>query len=196
MSREVHVRFYEQRRGKFPPLTLLIILCRSQQEAEQALRNLKQWVEANGLELHAQKTRIATMKEPGSYFDFLGYRFRRTRKGQLKRFSSPKSEKRLREKLRRPTRRANGKSLEAIICHCNRVLKGWFEYFKHSSKWAFRALDGWVRMRLRSILRKRTKRKGRGRGSDHQRWPNAYFAKLGLFSMSAAWEEAISPQRG
>jgi len=41
-------------------------------------------------------------------------------------------------------------------------------------------------MRLRSILRKRHKLKGRGRGADHQRWPNAYFTDLGLFSLTAA----------
>ena len=38
-------------------------------------------------------------------------------------------------------------------------------------------------MRLRSILRKRMKKKGRGRGSDHQRWPNTYFAELGLYTV-------------
>ena len=38
-------------------------------------------------------------------------------------------------------------------------------------------------MRLRSILRKRMKKEGRGRGLDHQRWPNAYFAELGLYTV-------------
>jgi hypothetical protein len=46
------------------------------------------------------------------------------------------------------------------------------------------------RMRLRSILRKRHKGKGRGRGSDHHRWPNHYFAELGLYSLEQAWIEA------
>ena len=43
-------------------------------------------------------------------------------------------------------------------------------------------LDRWVRMRLRSILPHRQGGQGRGRGADHQRWPDAYFAELGLFS--------------
>lgn len=171
-----------------------VVVCASRQEAEEALETVRRWLEDNGLQLHPDKTRLVDMTIPGAYFDFLGYRFRRTRKGRLAKIPSPKSEKRLREKLKRPTRRANGKSLEEIIVRCNRVLKGWYEYFKHSSKWALKALDGWVRMRLRSILRKRMKRRGRGRGSDHQRWPNAYFAKLGLFSMYTAWEEAASPR--
>jgi hypothetical protein len=46
-------------------------------------------------------------------------------------------------------------------------------------------LDRWLRMRLRSILRKRVGRKGRGHGKDHQRYPNAYFAELGLISLKA-----------
>jgi RNA-directed DNA polymerase len=41
-------------------------------------------------------------------------------------------------------------------------------------------------MRLRSILRKRIGLKGRGRGSDHQRWPNAFFAGQGLYSLKTA----------
>ena len=68
----------------------------------------------------------------------------------------------------------------------NRTLVGWFEYFKHSHRFTFSSLDGWVRMRLRSILRKRRGRKGRGRGLDHHRWRNSFFADAGLFSLVAA----------
>ena len=51
-----------------------------------------------------------------------------------------------------------GQSLQAIIQSLNPTLRGWFEYFKHSYKTTFSALDGWIRMRLRSILRKRSGR--------------------------------------
>ena len=60
---------------------------------------------------------------------------------------------------------------------------------------ALRGLDGWVRGRLRGILRKRAKLKGRGRGRDHQRWPNRYFAEVGLFSLENAWREEIASLR-
>lgn len=174
----------------------LIIACKTREEAEATLEMLREWTQANGLELHPEKTRIAEMNQPGEHFDFLGYRFKLSKRGKITRFPSPKSEKRLREKLRGLTRRANGKSMEEIISRCNRVLKGWFEYFKHSNKGALESFDGWLRMRLRSILRKRRNGRGRGRGADSQRWPNAYFAKLGLFSLTTARAEAISPQRG
>ena len=79
------------------------------------------------------------------------------------------------------------------VCKAFEKLHGWFEYFKHAYPTALNSVDGWVRMRLRSILRKRSRRKGRGRGTDHQRWPNAYFTEHGLFSCVAARAEAVSP---
>ncbi|MCK5878485.1 MAG: group II intron reverse transcriptase/maturase [Holophagae bacterium] len=174
----------------------LIIACKTREEAEAALEMLREWTQTNGLELHPEKTRIAEMNQPGEYFDFLGYRLKLGKKGKIMRFPSPKSKKRVREKLKGMTRRANGKSMEETISRCNRSLEGWFEYFKHSNKWGLMDIDSWLRMRLRSILRKRRNGKGRGRGNDHHRWPNVYFTKFGLFSLSTARKEAISPQRG
>jgi len=65
-------------------------------------------------------------------------------------------------------------------------LRGWYEYFKHSHKTTFPRIDSWIRMRLRSILRKSRGGKGRCRGAGHQRRPNAYLANLGLFTLTAA----------
>jgi RNA-directed DNA polymerase len=50
-------------------------------------------------------------------------------------------------------------------------------------------------MRLRSILIKRRGLEGRGRGIDHQRWPNRYFEKLGLFCLLDARETEIASLR-
>ena len=93
---------------------------------------------------------------------------------------------RLKDAIRAKTKRTNGHSLQFITAELNRVLRGWFEYDKHSHQHTFSSLDGWIRMRLRSILRKRNGRRGRGRGLDHHRWPNAYFANVGLFSLVTA----------
>lgn len=76
--------------------------------------------------------------------------------------------------------------MQVVIADVNRTLRGWFEYFKHSYKTTFSNLDRWIRMRLRSILRKRSKRHGRGRGVDHQRWPNSFFAEHRLFCLNEA----------
>ena len=106
-----------------------------------------------------------------------------------------KSEQKLRDTIRAQTRRTHGQSLAATLVELNRTLVGWFGCFKHSHKTTFAPLDGWVRMRLRSILRHQRGGQGRGRGADHQRWPNAYFAECGLFSLVTAHATASQSSR-
>ena len=90
---------------------------------------------------------------------------------------------------------ANGRSTNAIVVDLNRTLVGWYAYFRHVKDSALAAIDGWIRMRLRSILRKRRGGKGRGHGSDHQRWPNRSFSKLGLFCLLDAHELEMASLR-
>ncbi|TAG08253.1 MAG: group II intron reverse transcriptase/maturase [Verrucomicrobia bacterium] len=173
----------------------MIVLCRSQEEATAALERLKEWMEEAKLTLHPEKTRTVDMSEIGSHFDFLGYRFQRSRRGKLMKLVRPKSLRKLRETIKPKTRRTNGKSMEAIAADINRTLKGWYSYFKNAKASELGSIDGWIRMRMRSILRKRNRLKGRGRGRDHQRWPNRYFMKLGLFCLLAAQETEIASLR-
>lgn len=163
-----------------------VILCRSQSEAEQALAEVSQWCEAEGLTLHPTKTRIVEVGKEG--FDFLGYHIQVSRQGRLTRWPRKKSEQKLKDSLRAKTRRTDGRSLQVIIAGVNTTLCGWFGYFQHSCRSTFKFVDCWVRMRLRSILRKRMGGRGRGRGRDHQRWTNAYFANQGLYSLVTAYE--------
>ena len=44
-----------------------VILCQSREQAEAALRQIQQWVEAHGLTLHPQKTRIVDARERGGF---------------------------------------------------------------------------------------------------------------------------------
>lgn len=112
-----------------------------------------------------------------------------------KRWPRKKSLQKLKDSLRVDTSRASGRSMTCIIALVNRRLRGWFEYFKHSVRGTFRPLDGWLRRRLRSILRKRSKRRGIAQGADNHRWPNAFFAKHGLFSLELAHRLACQPSR-
>lgn len=161
-----------------------VVLCRSRDEAERALAEVQEWTATAGLQLHPDKTRIVDATQPGG-FDFLGYHFERGRH-----WPSKKSLNKHKDAIRHQTRRTNGKSLQEIIKKVNQVRRGWFEYFKHSYRTTFEPLDKWTRMRLRSILRKRQGKRGRGRGTDHHVWPNAYFAELGLFSYCTAYAQA------
>lgn len=161
-----------------------VILCRSEAEARNALSEVESWMAQAGLQLHPDKTRIVDACKPGG-FDFLGYHFERGY-----RWPSKKSLRKHKDAIRAATRRTNGHSLREIVRVVSVQMRGWFEYFKHSHWTTFEPLDGWVRMRLRSIQRKRHGFKGRGRGRDHHRWPNAYFTDLGLFSYRVTHEQA------
>lgn len=161
-----------------------VILCGSKEEAEDTLARIRQWMEAAGLTLHPTKTRIVDASQKGG-FDFLGYHFERGYRWPRK-----KSLEKFREAIRAKTRKLRSGSMSEIIGEVNQTLRGWFEYFKHSHKTTFQPLDGWVRQRLRTILRKRHKGSGRARGRDQQRWPNAYFAELGLISLTTARAKA------
>jgi RNA-directed DNA polymerase len=158
----------------------MVVLCTTEAEAHQALARLRELLAGRGLRLHPLKTKVVdATQRPG--FEFLGYRFF----GKY-RYPRSKSTMKLRNSIRAKTPRTNGESLERIIKRVNASLRGWFVYFKHSSRHAFKEIDAWVRMRLRSILRRRSKRRGRGTGLDHRRWPNAYFQQLGLFNLTQA----------
>ena len=161
----------------------MVVLCRNREEAAAALSALKEWMEGAGLTLHPDKTRVVDMSLADSHFDFLGYRFKRSRRGRIIRLVRPKSLRKLREAIKPKTRRNNGKSMDAIVADLNRTLKGWYGYFKHVHPGELGEIDQWMRMRLRSILRKRRGGRGRGRGRDHHRWPNRYFTGLGLFCL-------------
>ena len=156
-----------------------VILCRTAEDAAQALALVQRWTTAAGLRLHPTKTQVVEMQSPGG-FDFLGYHFEHGH-----RWPRTKSLRKLKDAVRQKTRRTNGHSLACIIADVNRTLVGWLNYFKYSH-YSFRDLDKWIRMRLRSILRTRQHRRGRGRGRDHQRWPVAFFTAAGLFSLSHA----------
>jgi RNA-directed DNA polymerase len=159
-----------------------VIMCKDEAEAKQALHTVGQLVTERGLVLHPEKTRVVNISEAGQGFDFLGYHFERGTRWPRK-----KSLKKLKDTIRSQTGRSNGQSLSVIAANLNRTLKGWFEYFKHSHKWTFPMLDGWIRRRLRSILRQHSKRyKGISGNRDHRRWPNKFFQELGLFSLEDA----------
>lgn len=163
-----------------------VVLCRSVEQAQAALAEVKAWVEENGLSLNAEKTHVGDCRQPGQGFEFLGYCF-----AVRRRWVRRKSLKAMRERIRMRTKRTRGDSLAQIIVELNPTLRGWFNYFKHAHPMTFSRMDSFVRRRLRAILRKQEKRPGMGRcREDHQRWPNKFFATHGLFTMVAAWELA------
>ena len=147
---------------------------------------IQDWVARAGLRLHPEKTHLGDSRQKGQGFEFLGYRFEAGR-----RFVRKKSLSRLKDSIRAKTRRTRGTSLSRIVADLNPVLRGWFGYFKHAHPKTFEIVDKFTRRRLRAVLRKQQKRPGFGRClNDHRRWPNAFFAAAGLFTLETAWLNA------
>ena len=154
-----------------------VVLSRTKEEAETVLAFLREWTGTAGLTLHPTKTRIVNAATEG--FDFLGWHFRGGKKWPRK-----KSLQKLQDKLRPLTRRTNGRSLREIVARVNPILRGWYGYFRESHRTGLSGPDGWLRRRLRAMLRKGEKRPGYGLSeADSRRWPNRWFAARGLFSL-------------
>lgn len=176
----------------------LVILCRSQNEAECILARIREWMTENGLELHPTKTRIVDMGKPGNSFDFLGYTFiHREKNGtsRLVRIPRKKSLQRFRDLIRGLTPRKSGTSMEHTIARINASSRGWFEYYKHCTSTVFDSMDGFIRRRLRAILLKWHRCPDFGNHNAHFVWPNTYFAEQGLFSMYRAHAAVRNPAR-
>ncbi len=155
----------------------MVVLCQTKEQAQEVLSYLQEWTKEAGLILHPTKTRIVDSTTEG--FDFLGWHFREGKKWPRK-----KSLQKLRDKLRPLTKRTNGKSLGEIIAKANPILRGWRAYFRESHPLGLATPDGWLRRRLRAMLRKREKRPHYGRSiSAHCQWPNRWFAEQGLYSL-------------
>lgn len=155
-----------------------VVLCRSEFEAEVALQTVREWVDQAGLTLHPTKTKIVDSRVQS--FQFLGYSFRgkqiHPRSGSLMK---------LKDTIRQKTPRKSGVPLEFTIASLNASLRGWFAYFRHARWPVFKDVDAMVRRRLRRLLRKRHRRNPQ-RLPATRRWPNAFFADHGLYSLRAA----------
>jgi len=148
----------------------LLVLCRNPQEAEHAMVFVRKVLARMKLVLNEEKSRLTDFS---SGFEFLGFHFHGhhigIRSSSLNRF---------RDKVRRLTRRQQGRSIDAVIADLNPVVRGWAGYFgKADVSCTFTALDAWIRMRIRSYKFKRRCR------NDNWRLPNKRLAKWGLLSL-------------
>jgi group II intron reverse transcriptase/maturase len=167
----------------------LVILCRSEKDAEEALWRLGVLMGRLELTLHPQKTKVVCLKEGREGFDFLGFHFRkvlswRYRKYYLQRWPSRKAMKALREKIRAIVggRKRTDRSLGKVIGELNPVLRGWGNYFGvGNSTRKFQQMDSYVRERLCLFLSKKHGKSGRGWAT---RWQHINFRAGGLYQLS------------
>jgi len=103
------------------------------------------------LTVNEGKSRVSRVTER----QFLGYRLLQTGKLSL----SKKSEARVKEAIRALTQRSRGKSLEQVITELNKKLGGWVNYYKLIDRpEQLKALDSWIRGKLRCYRLKQRKR--------------------------------------
>jgi len=142
-----------------------VVLARYQSE------RLVAFVETNleqrfGLAINRDKTRVVDLKEPKTHLDFLGYSFRfdRDLKGRDGRYlnlqPSKKSLTRVKAKLHAMTGpRHCFEPIPELIGRVNRMLTGWAQYFSQGyPAMTYRAVNTYVRERLRTHLRRRSQR--------------------------------------
>jgi RNA-directed DNA polymerase len=133
-----------------------VILCPTQQRAEQARLLVAEILATLGLHLHPDKTRIVGLTRGRQGFDFLGFHhhkvasWRRRGRYYLHRWPATRAMNAIRAKLREATdRRFVGHSLAWIVGNLNRVLRGWGAYFRHgNSARKFADIDSYVHERL------------------------------------------------
>jgi RNA-directed DNA polymerase len=184
------------------------IYVRSRRAGERVMANVEQFL-AKRLKLKLNKAKSAVAKP--SIRKFLGFSF--TSGDQPRRRIAPQAIDRFKARVRELTRRTGGRSLSQTAKELSRYLIGWRGYFGFcETPSVLRALDQWIRRRLRAIAWKqwrrgrtrfaKLRRRGVGRelaartaGSPHGPWrlshspaltralPNAFFTSLGLATL-------------
>jgi RNA-directed DNA polymerase len=150
----------------------VVVLCHSQEQAEQVKARLAQWLAPRGLAFNEDKTKIVHLNEG---FDFLGFNVRRyNRKLLIK--PSKAAVKRLRERLAAETRKLRGLNAVAVITTLSPIIRGWAAYYRTVvSSQVFGSLDTYLWRLLYKWARWRHRNKPR-------RWVVArYFGKFNKF---------------
>lgn len=166
-----------------------VIMTKSKEQAENALRVVSEWMTQHGLTLHPEKTQIGNCMVEGEGFDFLGYRFEAGN-----RWIRRKSIQRFRDRIRKETSKHCGKSIKEVIKKLNPILRGWYNYFKDVTKYTLGTFDSFVRRRIRSIIDMQNKKRTFGAGFSNIRIPNKFFADNGLFNMEDSQRQYLACQ--
>ena len=149
----------------------VLVLCGSEEEANEALLHVKEILGELELTLHPDKTKIKNFSEG---VDFLGFTIYIGHKVPRK-----EAVKEYKDAVRRATRRTLPINLEMVIQRLNPVVIGWGNYFKIANvNWLYMRLDSWTRMRLRAFKEKKKSY------NSNRRITNEFLRNLGLKSLS------------
>ena len=136
-----------------------VILCRSGRKPKPPLRVIRAWVAANGLTLHPDKTQLGDCRKPGQGFDFLGYRF----EAGKRRCPQEEPERAQGQSEAKDDPDAGATASSGSSPTSTRCCAAGSATSSTPHPACPHTLDGFVRRRLRAILRKQEKRPGFGR---------------------------------
>ena len=190
------------------------IYVKTQRAGERVMESVKVYLEKKlKLKVNPKKSKV----DRAIRVKFLGFSYYK-RKGEVLIRVAKRSLERLREKLRRLTKRTRSGKLEEIIAQINQYMMGWMGYFwQANTPSVYEELDGWIRRRLRQMIWKRWKRgttryrelvklgiprERAGLGAVgkspwhmskspviHEALSNTYWRKAGLKSMKVRYQE-------
>jgi len=123
---------------RFPPPTLLVALCHSQQQAQQVQERLAAWLAPRGLTFNQDKTTVVHLDDG---LDFLGFGVRRYR-GKLLIKPSKAAIRRVKKRLAEEMRRLRGSNVQAVLATVVPIVRGWSAFYRGVvSKQVFTSLD-------------------------------------------------------
>ena len=146
-----------------------VVICPTEQRAEEAQRRVSAILGTLGLQLNPDKTRIVGLAGGSGGFDFLGFHLRKVehwkwkRRWYLQRWPSVRAMASVRAKIRAGTdRRYVGLDLSIVVSRLNPVLRGWAAYFRYgNSARKFSLIDSYVHERLAILASNKHARRGR-----------------------------------
>jgi RNA-directed DNA polymerase len=165
------------------------IYVRSRRAGERVMASVERFLESR---LRLKVNRAKSAVAPPVHRKFLGSSF--TNRKEPKRRIAPQALTRFKARVRELTRRTRGASLAQIIEGLSRYLIGWRGYFGFcETPSVLRALDEWIRRRLRAIAWKQWKR-GRTRFAElRQRGVGHDLAAQTAGSSHGPWRLSNSP---
>lgn len=128
------------------------IFVRSQAAGERVMRSVSNFIENKlKLKVNNEKSQVCSCDQT----KFLGYTIQRD--GTLT--IAGKSLERMKDKIRKITKRNRGRSLAQIMSELTPVLRGWLQYFQYARcQELLQNLDAWIRRKLRCYRIKQCKR--------------------------------------
>jgi len=104
----------------------LVVLCHSQEQAEQVKARLAEWLAPRGLAFNEDKTRVVHLTQG---FDFLGFTVRRYGVKLLIK-PSKAAVRRVRERLAAEMRALRGSNGPAVLARVAPIVRGWASFYR------------------------------------------------------------------